>query len=152
MHIPGRCTGHVQTNEPHCHGPYSSAYKRLGTEDSMSQLRQGDALPSTYRQTVLDRARSAWAFLDHSRISEGFKHNGVAQRLGGSEDNLLTAEVRPIWERLGMFRERLRIEQEVKAAVAAAPAEEVAAAVEALPEEKKEEARAASKQVEEKKA
>ena len=38
--------------------------------------------------------------------------------MDGSEDNLLTAEVRPAWERLGMFRERLRIEEEVGAAVA----------------------------------
>ena len=113
LNIPGLCTGLVQTNDTHCHGPYSAIYKRMETEENNEQLDEGVGLPAVDRQTVLDRAVGAWKQVAHDRVSHGFIGNGISNDLNGTEDNQLTKEAAELWQRLDMQSERLRLSAEV---------------------------------------
>eukprot|EP00969_Alexandrium_andersonii_P091510 4039113-Alexandrium_andersonii.AAC.1 len=54
----------------------------------------------------MGRAALAWQCMDHDAVSRGFVHAGLANRLDGSEDDLLGFEVKELWEELDMPRER----------------------------------------------
>ena len=109
----------VQGSDTHLHGPYSGHYKRMETKDAQAQLRlRPHQLPSTSRQTVLDRACASYELCDHQRASNSFVENGIANALDGSEDHRLTAEAAPFWIDGEMPRRRLEIRVKVKAKVA----------------------------------
>ena len=95
LRIGGHLTGLVQVEDTHAHGPMTKAYKKIETLEAHAQLElRPDKLPSTSRQTVMDRALGSWLIVNHESCSHGFDSNGIANKLGGSEDPLLTLEVR----------------------------------------------------------
>ena len=101
--IGGHLTGLVQVEDTHLHGPMTMFYKRRETRSAQQQLRiRPDKLPSTSRQTVMERAYDSYMDVDHSRCSHGFVANGIANALDGSQDCELTPEVLPFWMELDM--------------------------------------------------
>ena len=118
VRIGGHLTPLVQVEDTHAHGPYSAKYKKCETEDAYQQLLvRPDRLPSTSRQTVLDRAQLAWSQVNHGSCTRGFVEDGITNALDGSEDGQLTADVIAFWTELDMPRERLRVHEEVREAV-----------------------------------
>ena len=119
LRLPGCVTGHVQVNDVGCHGPYSMYYKQDEVLDNTAQLRAGATMPSTSKQTVLNRTVKAWQKVDHARVSQHFVGVGFANNLDGSEDKALNSNVMQIWFDLEMpsWRERIRnqIQGEVQA-------------------------------------
>jgi hypothetical protein len=78
-------------------------YKKQESLEAYEQLTlRPDKLPSTSRQTVLDRALCSWQAVDHAACSRGFVSNGIANKLDGSEDDTLTLEVAEYWAELKM--------------------------------------------------
>ena len=60
----------VQVEDTRAHAAYSAVYKREETEDAYEQLKlRPYKLPSTSRQTVMDRAARAWSQVDHVAAS-----------------------------------------------------------------------------------
>ena len=89
-------------------------YKKQESLEAYEQLTlRPDKLPSTTRQTVLDRALGSWRAVDHSACSRGFVSNGIANKLDGSEDEILTLEVSEYWAELNMPRLRAKVMDEV---------------------------------------
>jgi len=117
LNLPGSVTGHVQTNDTHGHMPYSAAYKRREMADAEVQIRAGASMPSYSRNTVLNRANAAWKDLNHRRISRGFVQNGIAGRLNGEDDDELTVDVAPVWNKLNMSEKRRMIGEDVRSLV-----------------------------------
>ena len=118
LRIGGHLTGLVQVEDTHAHGPMTGAYKRREMSDAFDQLLiRPDKLPSTSRQTVMERALDSWRDVNHEAASQGFVGNGIANALDGSEDSLLTADVIDFWYDIGMPRIRSEIEAEVVQAI-----------------------------------
>ena len=66
VRIGGHLTGLVQVEDTHAHASYTAKYKRAETQAAWEQLMiRPDKLPSTSRQTVMDRAVLAWGQVDH---------------------------------------------------------------------------------------
>jgi len=108
----------VQVEDTHAHAPYSKCYKRQETEDAYEQLQvRPDKLPSTSRQTVMNRALSAWSQVDHTSCSHGFVANGITNALDGSEDVELSEDVLSFWHELKMSEVREAMRAEVAEAV-----------------------------------
>ena len=119
LRVGGHLTGLVQVEDTHAHGPYTAEYKRCETEDAYQQLLvRPDRLPSTSRQTVLDRAVQAWDNVNHESCSYGFVQNGIANALNGDEDGDLSPDVADFWAELQMSAKRTAIREEVRAALA----------------------------------
>ena len=118
LRIGGHLTGLVQVEDTHAHASYSAKYKQEETQAAWEQLLiRPDKLPSTSRQTVMDRAMSAWSHVDHVMASRGFVCNGIANALDGSEDDQLSEDVAPFWHELRMSEVREDVRREVEAAV-----------------------------------
>ena len=118
LRIGGHLTGMVQVEDTHAHGPMTKHYKKRESLEALEQLQiRPDRLPSTTRQTVLDRALDSWNAVDHGNCSQGFVSNGIANSLDGSEDHLLSLDVQPFWDDLDMPRLRAKIEEEVAEAI-----------------------------------
>ena len=118
LRIGGHLTGLVQVEDTHAHAPYSKYYKRQETEDAYEQLQvRPDKLPSTSRQTVMDRALLAWSQVDHTSCSHGFVANGIANALDGSEDAELSEDIAGFWQELKMSEVREGLRAEVEGAV-----------------------------------
>ena len=118
LRIGGHLTGLVQVEDTHAHAPYSKYYKRRETEDAYEQLQiRPDKLPSTSRQTVMDRALLAWSQVDHTSRSRRFVVNGIAYALDGSEDAELSEDVVGFWDELKMSEVREGVRVEVEEAV-----------------------------------
>ena len=112
-------TGLVQVEDTHCHGPMTRIYKQLESRDAMEQLMvRPDQLPSTSRQTVMDRAFDAWNQVNHLAATRGFVSNGITNALDGSEDGLLRTDVAEFWAAVDMPAVRLRAKEEVERAIA----------------------------------
>ena len=119
LRVGGYLAGLVQVEDTHAHGPMTAAYKRRETRDAYDQLSvRPDCLPSTTRQTVLDRALDAWNDVNHLACSQGFVGNGIANALDGSQDADLTADVVDLWHEIGMPAHRDEIRAEVANAIA----------------------------------
>ena len=83
LRIGGHLTGLVQVEDTHAHGPMTRAYKKLETLEAFEQLElRPDRLPSTSRQTVMDRALGSWHAVNHESCSRGFVSNGIANKNG----------------------------------------------------------------------
>jgi hypothetical protein len=118
LRIGGGLTGLVQVEDTHAHGPMTKAYKARETMDAHVQLRvRPDKLPSTSRQTVMERALLSWRDVNHMAASQGFISNGICNKLDGSEDDLLSLEVAEFWEELDMDAKRKAILEEVRNAI-----------------------------------
>jgi hypothetical protein len=118
LRIGGHLTGLVQVEDTHAHAPYSKSYKRQETVDAYEQLQvRPDKLPSTSRQTVMDRALLAWSQVDHTSCSHGFVANGIANALDGSEDVELSEDIVGFWHELKMSEVREGVRAEVEKAV-----------------------------------
>ncbi len=118
LRIGGHLTGLVAVNDTHAHGPMTAVYKKRETLEAFEQLQlRPDRLPSTSRQTVMDRALDSWQAISHGSCSRGFVSNGIANKLDGSEDALLSLEVQEFWQELDMPRWREVIRDEVRAAI-----------------------------------
>ena len=118
LRIGGHLTGLVQVEDTHAHGPMTGAYKKQESLDAYAQLEvRPDRLPSTSRQTVLDRALDSWRAVNHMSCSRGFVSNGIANKLDGSEDCLLSLDVMDFWRSLDMPRLRAKVRDEVAKAV-----------------------------------
>ena len=76
-----------------------------------------DKLPSTSRQTVMDRAAAAWGQVDHESCSRVVVSNGITNSLDGSEDAELTDGVVGFWHDLRMSEVRETVRAEVEQAV-----------------------------------
>ena len=124
LRIGGHLTGLVQVEDTHAHAAYTAHYKRREMDESFDQLMlRPDRLPSTSRQTVMERALDAWQDTNHEAASQGFVGNGIANALDGSEDGKLTADVTDFWFEIGMPRIRSQIEAEVVEAIASGTVE-----------------------------
>ena len=124
LRIGGHLTGLVQVEDTHAHAPMTAHYKRREMEESFDQLMlRPDRLPSTSRQTVMERALDAWRDTNHEAASQGFVANGIANALDGSEDGKLSADVADFWLEIGMPRIRSQIEAEVVEAIASGKVE-----------------------------
>ena len=94
-------------------------YKKQESLEAYEQLTlRPDKLPSTTRQTVLDRALGSWRAVNHAACSRGFVSNGIANKLDGTEDETLTLEVTEYWAELKMHRLRAKVMDEVAKLVA----------------------------------
>ena len=83
VRIGGHLTGLVQVEDTHAHASYSAKYKREETQAAWEQLMiRPDRLPSTSRQTVMDRAMSAWSHVDHAMASMGARMQWHGERPG----------------------------------------------------------------------
>ena len=119
LRIGGHLTGLVQVEDTHAHGPMTAAYKRRESLEAYQQLVvRPDRLPSTSRQTVMERAFDSWMDVSHEKCSQGFVANGIANALDGSEDGHLSADVEGFWHEVGMPELRKRIEREMEDVVA----------------------------------
>ena len=119
LRIGGHLTPLVQPEDTHAHGPYTAIYKKNETLDAHEQLTlRPDKLPSTTRQTVLDRASLAWSQVNHWSCTKGFEADGIANALDGSQDGDLNPDVIDFWHDLGMPAQRDRIQAEVASAIA----------------------------------
>ena len=97
----------MQVDDTHDHGPVTRAYKKLESVEAYEQLEmRPDRLPSTTRQTVLERALRSGHLVGHRSCSLGFVSNGIANKADGSEDAFLSLDVREYWEALDMPRLR----------------------------------------------
>ena len=124
LRIGGHLTGLVQVEDTHAHAPMTAHYKRREMEESFDQLMlRPDRLPSTSRQTVMERALDSWLDTNHEAASQGFVANGIANALDGSEDGKLSADVADFWSEIGMPRIRSQIEAEVVEAIASGKVE-----------------------------
>ena len=119
LNIPGLITGFVQPCDITLHGPMQAHYSRQEQEYALVHLRQGLGMPSVTRQTVMERAVSAYDRCDHTYATTGFLKGGIANALDGSEDNLLSKEVQPWWQQLRMSEEREKLKMEIEAEVKA---------------------------------
>jgi len=118
LRIGGHLAGLVQVEDTHCNAAMAAAYRRRETQEAHEQLRvRPDQLPSTSRQTVLERALVSWLAVDHVASSQGFVANGIANALGGSQDDILTLDVVDLWHEVGMPGRRTQIEKEVAEAL-----------------------------------
>ena len=119
LRIGGHLTGLVQVEDTHCHGPMTRIYKQRESREAYEQLLvRPDQLPSTSRQTVMDRAFDAWNQVNHLVATRGFVSNGITNALDGSEDGLLRTEVAEFWVAVDMPAVRLRAKEEVERAIA----------------------------------
>ena len=119
LRIGGHLTGLVQVEDTHCHGPMTTIYKTRESREAYEQLLvRPDQLPSTSRQTVMDRALDAWMQVNHFSASKGFVSNGITNALDGSEDDILSSDVADFWTALDMPAVRLRAKDEVAEAIA----------------------------------
>lgn len=118
LRIGGHLTGLVQVEDTHAHGPYTKAYKKRETEDAHAQLVFNPRkMPSTSKQTVMDRAIDSWHEVDHTSCSAGFVSNGICNALDGSEDDLLSRHVAGFWAQLDMPTRRARILETIRGKV-----------------------------------
>ena len=107
LRIGGHLTGLVQVEDTHAHAAMTAHYKRREMEESFDQLMlRPDRLPSTSRQTVMERALDAWRDVRHEAASQGFVANGIANALDGSQDGELTADVMDFWFEISPFCHR----------------------------------------------
>ena len=119
LRVGGHLTGLVQVEDTHAHGPMTKIYKKQESLEAYEQLTlRPDKLPSTTRQTVLDRALGSWRAVNHAACSRGFVSNGIANKLDGSEDETLTLEVTEYWAEWKMHRLRAKVMDEVAKVVA----------------------------------
>jgi hypothetical protein len=115
--IPPTATGILQTPDIRAHGPMERIYQQMEMADAQIQLRRGETMPSTSRNTVMARAISCYEQLDHDRVSLGFLDAGIANDLHGTQDDKISSEVRPFWDANDMHSRRLQIRDWVKARV-----------------------------------
>eukprot|EP00969_Alexandrium_andersonii_P316152 13967452-Alexandrium_andersonii.AAC.1 len=87
--------------------------------DAQAHLRRTRRMPSTSRQTIMERAARARAAVDHRRVSDGFLHAGLALSLNGDEDHLLGYEAKAFWEELDIPALREDLWNEIRHAVQA---------------------------------
>ena len=119
LRVGGHLTGLVQVEDTHAHGPMTKICKKQASFEAYEQLTlRPDKLPSTLRQTVLDRALGSWRAVDHAACSRGLVSNGIANKLDGSEDEALTLEVTEYWAEVQMHRLRAKVMDEVAKLVA----------------------------------
>ena len=115
LRIPGCVTGQVQVPDTHLHGPFSGKVKKREMASNLLQLRRNPKkLPSTDRQTLVDRVEAAWQEVNHDRVSHGFVQVGIASDLFGAHDDDLTKDVLPFWKDLGMSEYRKAIGVEIQ--------------------------------------
>ena len=118
MRIGGGVTGDVQVGDTHRHGPYTAAYREIETEENNRQLYLRPwKMPECSRQTVLDRAVNAWSTCSHMQCSREWKQDGILNALDGSEDLMLTEDLRPLWRELQMNELRDQIKQDIDSEV-----------------------------------
>ena len=114
LRVGGHLTGLVQVEDTHAHGPMTKIYKKQESLEAYEQLTlRPDKLPSTSRQTVLNRALNSWRAVDHAACSRGFVSNGIANKLDGTDDDTLTLEVVEYWAELKMHGLRAKVMEEV---------------------------------------
>ena len=119
LRVGGHLTGLVQVEDTHAHGPMTKIYKKQESLEAHEQLTlRPDKLPSTSRQTVLNRALDSWRAVNHEACSRGFVSNGIANALDGTEDGTLTLDVQGYWAELQMPQLRTKVMAEVAKMVA----------------------------------
>ena len=118
IRIGGHLTSLVQVPDTHAHGPYTNLFKKREMQEAWEQLEvRPNKIPSTSRQTVMNRALDSWMDVNHEKCSAGFVANGIANALDGSDDHKLTPEVVPFWHELDMPGLRAKLREEVRVAL-----------------------------------
>ena len=117
LFIPGGATPWVATLDTHCHAPYQREYMRQEVQDGCAELVAGSIMPSTSRQSVLNRASDSWKCVDHKTISErAWIHDGVLLSLNEQQrpnKNDLRRQCRYLWDELYMDDTHKRIKAEI---------------------------------------
>ena len=115
----GCTTGIAQVNDTDLHGRLSQVYIQLEEMRFFEQQLADPGNISRTLQDVLDDAASAWRQVDHEVPRLGHWRVGLANRLDGSEDSLLTREALAFWHACDMPAARPQAIQEVDAAIEA---------------------------------
>jgi len=115
--IPANTTSLCQVPDTRAHGPLSKIYKKHEVADAYFQLKEGDVIPCTSKNTVLHRATKSYDALDHDRISFGFVEAGIANDLHGNEDQHIDRDMLPFWEHNNMVSRREDIRKLIKAGI-----------------------------------
>jgi len=114
LRIGGGLTPDVQVGDTHRHGPLTRVYRDLEAEDAQRELSlRPSHLPSSSRQTVMERAFQAWTTVSHLESAREWRENAITQALGGSEDADIRSDLLPVWHQLDMPRLRTQIATEV---------------------------------------
>ena len=115
LRIGGGLTPTVQVPDTHAHRPYNNHYRQLERDAASAawDLRPGTLLECS-KQSVLARSEDAWALVDHNACAAGWVHNGITNKLDGSQDESLASHTRPHWDELEMTTVREQLVQDVK--------------------------------------
>ena len=112
--VGGGATGLAQTNDTHCHGPFSKDYIELEQSDMFRKMQLDPyGCPGRTREECMRDAALCWQRPRlHLRSCEGFWSNMIANALDGTEDNRANDEIWGFWEELGMTALRTRCIEE----------------------------------------
>ena len=122
--LGGGTTPWVATLDTHAHADLARVIRTKELEDNEVQLRRGWMLPSTSKQTVIDRAVDSWKSLDHEKMTdEAWTHDGLNNDLNGDDDPHLSHMIRPFWAELQMDQVRSQLIEEVEDACRRPPSE-----------------------------
>lgn len=115
----GCTTGIAQVNDTDLHGRLSQVYISLEEMRFCAQQLVDPGNISRTLQDVLDDAAAAWRQLDHEGARLGHWRVGLANKLDGTEDHMITREALLFWNACGMREARQHAIDEVDAAIAA---------------------------------
>ena len=105
--------------DTHAHAPLERELRAAEIHDNMIQLRRSRKMPSTSRQTIMERAHHSWGLVPHEAIArKAFKENALSDDLSGSEDHMISRRNKVFWDELDMPKVRDQVLQEVDEAVA----------------------------------
>ena len=113
----GCTTGIAQVNDTDLHGRLSQVYISLEEMRFCAQQLVDPGNISRTLQDVLDDAAAAWRQVDHEGARLGHWRVGLANKLDGSEDALITREALLFWNACQMREARRQAIDEVDAAV-----------------------------------
>jgi len=120
LRIGGGLTPDVQVGDTHRHGPLTRAYRDLEAEDAQRELSlRPSHLPSSSRQTVMERAFTAWDAVSHLESEREWRENAITHALGGSQDADIQSDLLPVWHQLDMPTLRTQIKAEIEEEVRA---------------------------------
>lgn len=94
----GCTTGVAQVNDTDLHGALERIYCEIESQSFHEQQEVEPGCVARRPQDVLNDAAAAWRLCDHGQGRKGHWRNGLAVKLDGSEDHLLSREALSFWQ------------------------------------------------------
>lgn len=115
----GCTTGVAQVNDTDLHGALEAAYLHMEQVSFNEQQLLEPGCVSRRPQDVIDDAAAAWRTLNHGQGVLGHFRNGLANKLDGTQDHMISREALTFWQELDMASVRREAVAYVDAQVAA---------------------------------